>query len=174
MSLFPEKEAEQRDESKQLAESELQPGETLLYSDKNWPMGCLGIAVLSPVILIGLFFAYVAIDTLSESVGFSIFFIILAILFIAPVYYMTFQEPKNYCFITDKRVCVREVNFFGKWKNRDIPLDMIEKTFMVGTRRRSRPTLYAVTKNGEKVKITKIHPYQMREALEGALKQISD
>ena len=179
MSLFPQKEAEHLAESEQLARSELEPGENLLYSDKEWALGFVGIGCLGIVLILpGLFFACVAIDTLSESVGFFIFFLILAVLFTAPAYYMIFQNPKNHCFITDKRLCIREINFFGKWKNRDIPLNMIDKAYVTSNRGKParKRTVYRLrvkTKNGEEVsiKIGRIHP--LHEALNEALKQVT-
>ena len=149
-------------EAEELAREQLQPGETLLYCDKESSIGCFGIIFFIP----SLFCIIVIVNSYFESLGRGfgdgdmatlVIFTSISLLFAWPAYHSTFQKIKNHYFITDKRLCIREVNAFGKVIQRVIPINTIMNAYTMtskGTKRKYSSTTYLVvqTKNGNFIK----------------------
>ena len=115
-----------------LARRELRPGESLIYGSPPggsfWagafimPGGAICLA-LPMVIIIG---NGVGPNDLTLAVVLSWLLPTIGVLLLWYAHYTAFTAAGNYCFITEKRLRIREKSLGGKLLDRDIPLTSIE------------------------------------------------
>jgi len=131
-------------EAVELARKALQPGEKLLYSEKqsNAWVGIGVIMMIAGVIWVGLLlYALIwnILDGSSLDAGIIILLVIFIFIGVFFLFYAGFYRaviiPKNINIITDRRLCVRGKSLFGKPIDRDFTLASIEKTYITKERR---------------------------------------
>ena len=150
------------------ARRRMEPGETLLYCDRE--KISLGAAVLT--LICGLYIAFCGLFLwLSEWPGVTastVFMLLFGMIFTYFFLLQAFRAIQNFYFVTDKRLCIYEVNYLGKAKKRDFPANSIQEAYLViSTDENIGKTTHikVKAKNGKPVGITPLNARAMLSAI---------